>query len=69
MEASYYESLLAIAFVGFLLIGPAVIFLIVGFILRKKKSTKAKIFFILAGLYVFISGGICGVLLSSFRGY
>ena len=65
METNYFNSLMALVFVGFLLIGPAVLFLIIGIILMKRKNTKAKIFFILAGIYVLISGGICGVLLSS----
>jgi len=44
-----------------IMFGPALLFLIIGFILRGKKNKKAaKIFFILAGVYLLISLGVCG---------
>ena len=47
--------------------GPALLFLIIGIILFKKQKKKAgKVFFILAGVYLLISLGICGVLATGF---
>lgn len=44
-----------------IMFGPALLFLIIGFILRRKQNKKAsKIFFILAGVYLLISLGVCG---------
>lgn len=44
-----------------IMFGPALLFLIIGFILRRKQKKKAaKIFFILAGVYLLISLGVCG---------
>ena len=44
--------------------GPAIIMAIIGGVfLYKKKKTPAKIFFILAGVYLLISLGYCGVLM------
>lgn len=44
-----------------IMFGPALLFLIIGFILRHKQNKKAaKIFFILAGVYLLISLGVCG---------
>jgi len=50
-----------------IMIGPAILFLIVGGILMAKKNKKAgKIFFILAGVYLLISFGICGVMMGGY---
>ena len=47
--------------------GPALLFLIVGFILRSQQKRKAaKVFFILAGVYLLISLGICGGIIGGF---
>tara|TARA_R110000868_G_C10699994_1_gene749041 strand:+ start:145 stop:357 length:213 start_codon:yes stop_codon:yes gene_type:complete len=44
-----------------IMIGPAVLFMIIGALLLAKKNKKAgKIFFILAGVYLLISFGVCG---------
>lgn len=49
-----------------IMIVPALLLAIIGFILSKNKSPKAaKVFYILAGIYLLISFGTCGVLLSS----
>lgn len=46
-----------------LLFGPAIFFTIIGIILSISKKRKgAKIFYILAVVYVIISLGICGIL-------
>ena len=50
-----------------LLVGPAIAFLIfaiIGLIKRDKKM--AKLFFILMGVYLLISFGICGIMLANF---
>lgn len=50
-----------------LLVGPAVIFLTLAIIgLVKKDKKMAKLFFILMGVYLLISFGICGVMLANF---
>jgi len=54
---------LGLAILLFLLIlfGPPVIFAIIGIIMYGKRKKKAmKIFFIMAGVYLLISLGICG---------
>ncbi|WP_394748127.1 hypothetical protein [Spongiimicrobium salis] len=55
------------ALILFIMFGPALLFLIIGFILRSKQKKKAaKIFFILAGVYLLISLGVCGGLAGVF---
>ncbi len=51
---------------GLIMFGPAILFLIIGAILYNKKKKIAKILFILAGVYLLISLGVCGVMLSGF---
>lgn len=47
--------------IALVMFGPALLFLIIGFVLRvKQKKKAAKIFFILTGVYLLISLGICG---------
>lgn len=47
--------------------GPALILLIIGFILRSNQKKKAsKVLFILAGVYLLVSLGICGGLVGGF---
>jgi len=53
------ELMIAIMF------GPAIILAIIGLLLRKNNKKAAKVFFILAVVYVIISLGVCGALLSS----
>ncbi|HMV10864.1 MAG TPA: hypothetical protein PK325_13785 [Cyclobacteriaceae bacterium] len=48
--------------IGFFLaitLGPPIAFLIAGLALNKKKPNRAKIFLILAGVYLLVAGGIC----------
>ena len=47
-----------------IMLGPAILLAIIGFALLKKNKKAAKILFILATLYLIISLGICGVLMS-----
>ncbi|TMM59027.1 hypothetical protein FEE95_06225 [Maribacter algarum] len=44
--------------------GPALLFLIIGLVIRKKNSKAAKVFYIIAGVYLLVSLGICGSLIS-----
>lgn len=47
--------------------GPALLFLIIGLVLWSKQNKKAaKVLFILAGVYLLISLGICGSLMGGF---
>ncbi len=47
-----------------IMVGPAIILAIIGFLLRKNEKRKAaKVFFILAVVYLVISFGICGNLM------
>jgi len=54
-------------FILLIMFGPALLFLIIGFVLRfKQKKKAAKVFFILAGVYLLISLGICGGIIGGF---
>ncbi|MFA9187184.1 hypothetical protein AAGV33_06280 [Flavobacterium sp. FBOR7N2.3] len=48
-----------------IMIGPPVLLAIIGFAVKKNNSKAAKVFFILAALYLLIGLGICGSLLAS----
>jgi len=51
----------------FLMFGPAAIFVIIAIAAMIKGDKKrAKIFFILTGVYLLISLGVCGIMLSNF---
>jgi len=43
-----------------IMLGPAILLAVIGFLLRKANKKAAKIFFILAVAYAIISFGICG---------
>lgn len=59
LEVGNLDGLFAL--ILFIMFGPALLFLIIGFVLRSKQKKKAaKVFFILAGVYVLISLGVCG---------
>jgi heme O synthase-like polyprenyltransferase len=45
-----------------IMIGPAIVLAILGFILSKKNKKAAKVMFILAAVYVIISFGACGAM-------
>jgi len=52
-------------FIILVVFGPALFFLIIGFVLRSQEKKKAaKVFFILTGVYLLISLGICGGLMT-----
>jgi len=65
LEVGNLDGLFLLIFL--ILFGPAVLFLIIGFILRANNKKKAgKVFFILAGVYLLISLGTCGVLMGGY---
>ena len=43
-----------------IMFGPAILLALIGLVIRKKHKKAAKIFFILAVVYVVISLGVCG---------
>ena len=47
-----------------IIFGPAVLLFGIGLLLRKSNKKAAKVFYILAGIYLLISLGICGGILS-----
>ena len=49
-----------------IMFGPAILLTIIGFAILKKNKKAAKILFILAAVYVIISLGVCGALISGF---
>ncbi|MCK0136954.1 hypothetical protein [Arenibacter sp. S6351L] len=65
LEVGNLDGLVAILFL--IMFGPAILLIIIGFILRSKQKKKAgKILFILAGVYMLVSLGVCGALLGGF---
>lgn len=46
------------------LFGPAILLVLIGLALRKVNKKAAKVFYILATVYVIISLGVCGVLIA-----
>lgn len=54
-------------FFALIMIGPAVLLAIIGGILSANKKKKAaKVLFILAGVYLLISFGACGLMMGGF---
>jgi heme O synthase-like polyprenyltransferase len=47
-----------------IMLGPAIVLAIIGFAVKKKNKKAAKILFILAVVYVIVSLGVCGALLT-----
>lgn len=48
-----------------IMFGPPLLFLILGIVFRNKHAKRAKVFFILSGVYLLIAGGICGTLMNA----
>ncbi|MEX0291405.1 MAG: hypothetical protein AB3N14_20040 [Flavobacteriaceae bacterium] len=46
--------------------GPALLFVGIGLLIRSKNKKAAKVFFILAGVYLLVSLGVCGTMLGGF---
>lgn len=56
-----------VTFLFAIMFGPAIVLILIGFIMKsKQKSKSAKVLFILAGVYLLISLGICGGLMGGF---
>ncbi|WP_299383145.1 hypothetical protein [uncultured Lacinutrix sp.] len=53
-----------ILLIAVIMFGPAVILAIIGFLLLKRNKKAAKVFFILAVVYVLVSLGICGSMMA-----
>ena len=53
-----------VAFFVLIMLGPPILFTIIGFSVKKNSPNTAKVLFILGGLYLIIGLGICGGLLS-----
>ena len=49
-----------------IMFGPAILLAIIGFAVLKKNKKAAKVLFILAVVYLIISLGICGALMTGF---
>jgi uncharacterized membrane protein YqgA involved in biofilm formation len=65
LEVGNLDGLVAILFL--IMFGPAIVLAIIGFVLLSKQKKKAaKILFILAGVYLLVSLGICGGLMGGF---
>ncbi len=59
LEVGNLDGLFAI--IALVMVGPSILFALIGLILYYKQNKKAaKVFFILAGVYLLISFGICG---------
>ena len=64
LEVGGLEGLLILILL--IMFGPALILLIIGLVLRKNNKKAAKVLYILAGVYLLISLGICGGLAGGF---
>lgn len=53
-----------VAFFVLIMLGPPILFTIIGFSVKKNSPNAAKVLFILGGLYLIIGLGICGGMLS-----
>ncbi len=58
LEVGNLDGLIFIIFL--VMFGPALLLLIIGLMIRKKNKKAAKVFYILAGIYLLVSLGICG---------
>ena len=63
IEGGNYDGI--IYFFLAIMLGPPILLGIIGLGLYKKHKKASKVFFILAGLYLLISLGICGTLMMS----
>ena len=45
-----------------IMFGPALLFLIIGLVIRSKNKKASKVLFIIAGAYLIISLGVCGAM-------
>ena len=48
-----------------IMFGPPLLFAIIGFVQRKSNKRIAKIFFILAAVWLIVGGGICATIMTN----
>lgn len=53
-------------FFALIMLGPALLLFGIGLLLRKSNKKAAKVLYILAGIYLLVSLGICGGLMGGF---
>lgn len=53
-----------IVILALIMFGPALLLLSIGLLMRKKKPKGAKILYILAGVYLLVSLGVCGAIVT-----
>lgn len=58
LEGGNFDGLVYLLFA--IMLGPPVLLILIGFLIKKKDSYSAKVFFVLAGLYLVIGLGFCG---------
>lgn len=63
LEIGNLDGLLILIFA--IMFCPPILFTITGFALKKRNKKAAKIFFILAAIYLIISLGVCGFLVAA----
>lgn len=61
LEVGNLDGLVAILVL--IMLGPPILFTLIGFAVKKNSPNAGKVFFILAGLYLIIGLGICGSLM------
>ena len=58
LDGGNYDGILIV--VTLIMVGPPVVLTLIGVAVRKKNPTTAKVFYILAALYLLIGLGLCG---------
>lgn len=64
LEVGNLDGLVVI--IALIMFGPALLLAIIGFIVFKKHKKAAKVLWILAGIYLLVSLGICGAMIGGF---
>lgn len=64
LEVGNLDGLFAIILL--IMLGPSLVLFIVGLAVRKSNKKAAKVLYILAGVYLLVSLGICGGLIVGF---
>ena len=52
-----------IIFFVLIIFGPPLLFVLIGFAIKRNSANAAKVLFIMAASYLIIAGGICGTLM------
>lgn len=64
LEVGNLDGLFILIFL--IMFGPALLLLGIGLLLRKSNKKAAKVLFILAGIYLLVSLGVCGTMLAGY---